>query len=67
MVLFSQKRRGEGEEEDCLGEEENSSSTRLPGMSLLESKDYTARICGLKEKSCDPKMVLIIVSSVNIL
>ena len=29
MVLFSQKRRGEGEEEDCLGEEEKSSSTRL--------------------------------------
>ena len=26
----------------------------------------SARICGLKEKSCDPKMVLIIVSSVNI-
>ena len=35
----------EVEEEDNLGEEEKSSSARLPGMSLLESEDFSCLSC----------------------
>ena len=35
----------EVEEEDRLEEEEKSSSARLPGMSLLESKDFSCLSC----------------------
>ena len=36
-------------------------ASKPPGMSF-GSADCSSRICGLKEKSCDPEIVLIIVS-----